>query len=401
MSSEETRGGESRLPLAGVVVLDFAQFLAGPSCALRLADLGADVIKVERPQGGDLCRQLYVADLAFDGDSALFHTINRNKRSLAADLKDPKDLALVKKLIARADVMIHNFRPGVMERLGLGYDVVSGLNPRLVYGVVSGYGSTGPWRDKPGQDLLAQSLTGLAWLSGDASQGPVPVGVSVADILTGAHLVQGVLAALVGRAASGKGARIDVNLMASALDLQFEPLTTYLNMGGDQPKRSSVNNASVHGAAPYGVYATADGYIAIAMTPIDKLAALLGCEALHPYFNTKTWFSERDAIKSILATFLRTRATADWLARLEPADVWCANVLTWPQLLAHPAFAALDATQDVYSASGEALRTTRCPIQIDGKTLKAKRGAPRLGQHNGEIIDEFALSVGDSGRRAG
>jgi CoA:oxalate CoA-transferase len=401
MSSEETRKGESRLPLTGMVVLDFAQFLAGPSCALRLADLGADVIKVERPLGGDLCRQLYVADLAFDGDSALFHTINRNKRSLAADLKDPNDLALVKKLIARADVMIHNFRPGVMERLGLGYDVVSEVNPRLVYGVVSGYGSTGPWRDKPGQDLLAQSLSGLAWLSGDANQGPVPVGVSVADILTGAHLVQGVLAALVGRAISGKGARVDVNLMASALDLQFEALTTHLNMGGDQPKRSRVSNASVHGAAPYGIYATADGYIAIAMTPIDKLAALLGCKALDPYFDKKTWFSERDAIKSILAEFLRNGTTANWLARLETADVWCANVLTWPQLLAHPAFAALDATQDVYGASGEALRTTRCPIQIDGKTLKAKRGAPRLGQHTAEIIAEFALSAENSDRRAG
>jgi CoA:oxalate CoA-transferase len=401
MSSEEARRAEGRLPLAGVVVLDFAQFLAGPSCALRLADLGADVIKVERPQGGDLCRQLYVADLAFDGESALFHTINRNKRSLAADLKDPNDLALVKKLIARADVMIHNFRPGVMERLGLGYDVVSALNPRLVYGVVSGYGSTGPWRDKPGQDLLAQSLSGLAWLSGDASQGPVPVGVSVADILTGAHLVQGVLAALVGRGVSGKGARVDVNLMASALDLQFEPLTTYLNMGGDQPKRSHVNNASVHGAAPYGIYATADGYIAIAMTPIDKLASLLGCEALRPYFEKRTWFSERDAIKSTLAEYLRTGTTANWLARLEPADVWCANVLTWPQLLANPAFAALDATQDVFSAGGEALRTTRCPIQIDGETLKAKRGAPRLGQHTAEVIAEFALSAEGSSRRAG
>jgi CoA:oxalate CoA-transferase len=404
MSAEETRRGQPEgapsggLPLTGVVVLDFAQFLAGPSCAMRLADLGADVVKVERPQGGDLCRQLYVADLAFAGESALFHTINRNKRSLAADLKNPEDLALVKKLIARADVMIHNFRPGVMERLGLGYDVAAALNPRLVYGVVSGYGSTGPWRDKPGQDLLAQSLSGLAWLSGDSTQGPVPVGVSVADILTGAHLVQGVLAALVGRGVTGKGARIDVNLMTSALDLQFEPLTTYLNMGGDQPKRSGVNNASVHGAAPYGIYATADGYMAIAMTPIDKLALLLGCETLRPYFDKKTWFRERDAIKSILATFLRTRPTADWLALLEPADVWCANVLTWPQLLAHPAFAALEATQDVFAASGEALRTTRCPIQINGQTLKAKRGAPRLGEHTAEVIAQFALAAD---RRAG
>ena len=388
-------GEDSTLPLAGIVVLDFAQFLAGPSCALRLADFGADVIKIERPQGGDLCRQLTIADQLFDGDSALFHTINRNKRSLAADLKNPTDLALVKKLIARADVMIHNFRPGVMERLGLGYDKVSELSPRIVYGTVTGYGVSGPWRDKPGQDLLAQSLSGLAWLSGDADQGPVPVGVSVADIFTGAHLVQGVLAALIRRGATGKGGRVDVNLMASALDLQFEPFTAYLNSKAGQPRRSRVSNANVHAAAPYGVYATADGYMALAMTPIGKLADLLSCEALRPYADQATWYRDRDAIKQIIADLLRTRPTAVWLALLEPADIWCAEVLDWPRLEKHPGFAALDAVQDVVSSGGEAMRTTRCPIQIDGETLKSKRGAPRLGQHTEEVLAQFGLA-GDS-----
>ena len=154
-------------PLKGLLVLDFSQFLAGPSCALRLADLGAEVIKIERPQGGDLSRSLYLADQAFAGDSALFHTINRNKKSFAADLKSATDLARVKALIQRADVMVHNFRPGVMDRLGLGFETVSTLNPRLVYAGITGYGTKGPWRDKPGQDLLVQALSGLAWLSGD------------------------------------------------------------------------------------------------------------------------------------------------------------------------------------------------------------------------------------------
>lgn len=389
------------LPLAGLIVLDFAQFLAGPSCALRLADLGADVIKVERPQGGDLCRQLYVADQALDGDSVLFHTINRNKRSLAADLKNAADLDVVKKLIARVDVMIHNFRPGVMERLGLGYEVVAAINPRIVYGAVTGYGGSGPWKDKPGQDLLVQSLSGLAWLSGDADQGPVPMGVSVVDILTGAHLVQGILAALVGRGVTGKGARVDVNLMTSALDLQFEALTTYLKSGAGQPARGGVNNASVHAAAPYGIYATADGYIALAMTPIGRLTDLLGCEALRPYADETAWFRDRDVIKTILVDFLRGRPTADWLEMLEPADVWCAPVFDWPQLQRHPAFAALDATQDIVSAGGEALTTTRCPIRIEGKTLKSSRGAPRLGQHTAQILDEFGLSSVETARRPG
>ena len=331
-----------------------------------------------------------------DGDSALFHTINRNKRSLAADLKDPKDLARVKKLIGRADVMIHNFRPGVMERIGLGYDVVSSINPRVVYGAITGYGDKGPWREKPGQDLLVQSLSGLAWLSGDADQGPVPMGVSVIDILTGAHLVQGILAALVGRSVTGKGARVDVNLMTSALDLQFEAFTTYLNSAAGQPPRSKINNASVHGAAPYGVYATMDGYIAVAMTPIGRLADLLGCEALLPYAEPARWFRERDAIKAILAEFLRRRPSADWLAILEPADIWCAEVFDWPRLERHPGFAALDPVQEVVAASGELLRTTGCPIRIDGRALKSRRGAPRLGQHTAQVLEEFGLSGGAS-----
>jgi CoA:oxalate CoA-transferase len=389
--TRETTSGEADGPLAGLVVLDFAQFLAGPSCAMRLADLGADVIKVERPQGGDLCRQLYVADQALDGDSALFHTINRNKRSFAADLKNAADLDAVKALIARADVMIHNYRPGVMERLGLGYDVVSAINPRLVYGAVTGYGAEGPWRDKPGQDLLIQSLSGFAWLSGDASGGPVPAGVSVMDIITGSHLTQGVLAALVRRGITGKGGRVDVNLMASAIDLQFEPFTTWLNSGAGQPARSEVNNASVHSAAPYGIYQTADGYMAIAMTPIGGLAKLLNCAELQPFADKSTWFPRRDEIKTILVRWLRERPTAHWLGILEPADIWCANVLDWPGLRAHPGFAALDLVQEIESAGGATMSTTRCPIEIDGVAPRSRRGAPRLGQHNAEISTQFSL----------
>src|SRR3954447_22521797 len=172
-------------PLEGLLVLDFSIFLAGPYCALRLADLGARVIKIERPNGGDLCRQLYISNLELDGDSTLFHSINRNKQSYATDLKDPADLEKLKKLIARADVFIQNFRPGIIERLGLDYEAVKTINPRIVYATISGYGKKGPWKDKPGQDLLVQSLSGLPWLTGNGDQGPVPMGLSVADMFTG------------------------------------------------------------------------------------------------------------------------------------------------------------------------------------------------------------------------
>ncbi|WP_131196082.1 CaiB/BaiF CoA transferase family protein [Lichenihabitans psoromatis] len=379
------------LPLAGVLVLDLSQFLAGPSCALRLADFGADVIKVERPQGGDLCRGLHIADLAFEGDSALFHTINRGKQSFTADLKNPGDLRRVAALVERADVLIHNFRPGVMERLGLDYEAARTLNPRLIYATVTGYGEQGPWRNKPGQDLLVQALSGFTWLSGDADQGPVPAGVSVADLAAGSHLAQGVLAALVRRGVTGRGARIEVSLMESALDLQFEQFTTFLNSDRAQPRRSAVNNANVYVAAPYGLYRSADGHLAVAMTPVGRLAELIDCPALAPYTDPARAFADRDAIKAILAVHLATRPTAYWLGLLEPVGIWCAEVLDWPALAAHPGFAALDAIQEVEGEQGARLVTTRCPVRIDGAVLKAQRAGPRLGADTDAIAARFGL----------
>ena len=164
-------------PLRGLVVIDMSQFLSGPYAALRLLDLGARVIKVERPDGGDLCRRLYLTDTEIGGDSTLFHAINRGKESLAIDLKSEADLTTLKKLIGKADVLIQNFRPGVIERLGLGYDIVSAINPRIVCAAITGYGNEGPWVGRPGQDLLAQARSGVMWLSGDEEQGPVPFGL--------------------------------------------------------------------------------------------------------------------------------------------------------------------------------------------------------------------------------
>src|SRR5487761_276400 len=222
-------------PLEGILVLDCSQFLAGPWAALRLADLGARVIKIERPESGDLCRQLYISNLDLDGDSTLFHSINRNKQSFAADLKDPGDRARVEKLIQRADVLVQNFRPGVMEKLGLDYQAARKINSGLIYAQVTGYGQLGPWRDKPGQDLLAQSLSGLAWLNGNADQPPMPFGLATADMFAGAFLVQGILACLVRRGKTGEGGQVEISLLEAVLDYQFEVLTTFLNDGGKLP----------------------------------------------------------------------------------------------------------------------------------------------------------------------
>jgi len=376
-------------PLEGILVVDLSQFLSGPCASLRLADLGARVIKIEKPIDGDLCRKLYVSDVRLDGESTVFHAINRNKESLTADLKASEGREQVKKLIRRADVVIHNFRPGVIERLGLAYDMVREFNQQVVYGQISGYGQEGPWRDLPGQDLLLQSLSGLVWLSGDADQGPVPMGLAVADILCGMHLVQGILACLVRRSATGRGGLVEVSMLESVLDLQFETLTTYFHDGGQLPQRTACNNAHAYLGAPYGIYRTRDGYLALAMGSVLQLGELLGCEALLDYQDPATWFTERDRIKAILASHLETRTTAHWLSVLEPADIWCADVLDWKRLLQHDGFKVLGMLQTVRRRSGTVYQTTRCPIRIDGQRLYSEKGSPDLGEDTDRITTEL------------
>ncbi len=200
------------LPLDGILVLDFSQFLAGPVSAMRLADLGARVIKIERPGTGDIGRTLAFAGIASDGDTLSFHIMNRNKESFAADLKNENDKKDVLELIKKADVIIQNFRPGVMERLGFGYEAVKAINPKIIYASATGYGEKGPWKDRPGQDLLAQSITGFPWLNGSKNEPPIPVGIAIADILTSIHIAHGVTALLLRRERTGIGGFVDTSL---------------------------------------------------------------------------------------------------------------------------------------------------------------------------------------------
>ncbi|GAL27265.1 probable racemase [Vibrio variabilis] len=346
--------------------------------------MGAEVIKIERPGVGDLCRNLVINDQKIGDNSLLFHTFNRNKKSVALNLKSESDLEKVKKLISSADVMIHNFRPGVMERIGLDYSVVSQLNPRIIYGSVSGYGDKGPWRDKPGQDLLVQSLSGLALLSGNAEHNPTPVGLPVLDIAASGNLVQGILAAIIRRGITGKGGLVEVDLMSCAFDIQFEQLTAYVN-DNKEPSRSKIANANIYGAAPYGIYKTADGYLALAMMPIALLAELLECEALNQ-FTQDDAFQQRDEIKDIVADAVKQRTTTAWLEVLEARDVWCADVLDWSRLLEEEGFKALEPLQTVEVTGGEPIKTTRCPIRFDGEYITSSKPAPLLGAHTNQII---------------
>ncbi|WP_276484265.1 CaiB/BaiF CoA transferase family protein [Paraflavitalea pollutisoli] len=377
--------------LQDIIVLDFSQFLSGPSAALRLADMGAQVIKIEKPETGDICRYLYVSDVMIEGESTIFHAINRNKQSYAADLKQPEDLEKIKRLIARADVMMHNFRPGVMERLGLDYNTVKRINPSIVYAEVSGYGTEGPWNHLPGQDLLLQAVSGLTWLSNNEQEGPTPMGVAVVDIFAGTHVAQGILACLYRRTISGEGALVQVSMLESILDFQFEVLTAYFNDGGQLPVRSAVNAAHAYIAAPYGVYKTADGYLSLAMGNILTLASLLGCRPLEAFPQPADWFTRRDEIKTILAAHLAGQSTAYWLSILEPADIWCARVLNYDELMQEEGYKILNMEMVVKTSNGLNITTTRCPIRVDGHLLVSKTGAPVLGEHNEVIERQFGL----------
>lgn len=379
-------------PLEDYLVIDFSQFLSGPSASLRLADMGARVIKIERLGVGDICRTLYTSNLIMNGESSVFHAINRNKESFEVDLKKEDDREMVLELLKKADVMIHNFRPGVMQRLGFDYQTVSAINPTIIYGEISGFGNEdSEWKNKPGQDLLLQSVTGLTSLTGNADSGPVAMGLSIVDMLTGAHLAQGLLASLYRRAINNQGAFVQVSMLESAYDFQFETITTFMNDGGELPQRSAKNNANAYLGAPYGIYQTQNGYLALAMGSIPVLGNLLGCEAISVYQDIAAAFDQRDEIKAILADHLLTGTTEKWLSKLEPADIWCADVLNWQQLFAHDGFKVLDMTQEVEMLDGYKYETTRCPIRIDGELLTSTKGSPKLGQDNEKIIAEFNL----------
>lgn len=378
-------------PLHGILVLDFSQFLSGSLATLRLADMGARVVKIERPGAGDLGRTIYLSDTDVHGENTLFHAINRNKESYAADLKNPSDLDKLRRLITRADVMVQNFRPGVMERLGFGYDNVSQMNNRLVYGIVSGYGTAEAWRHRPGQDLLAQARSGIMWLSGDEGDPPTPMALAIADMLAGHNLCQGILAGLVRRGVTGRGGLVETSLIEALLDFQFEVITTHLNDGRRPPRRSAFRNAHAYLAAPYGVYDTQNGYLALAMTHLPTLGKLLDLPALQEISDQADGFRHRDEIKRIIAKRLNDGTTEHWLEILNAADIWCAEVLDWPELFASQAFEQLAMIQTLRGERGIEILTTRLPIRLDGNLLTSERLAPRVGQHTEAIHREFGL----------
>lgn len=372
-----------QLPLKGVTVLEFSQYLAGPCAGLRLADLGARVIKIERPQRGEAGRKLAIKDLWAGENSLLFHTINRNKESFSADLDNEEDKQWIRKLIAKADVITHNFRPGVMERKGLDYDSVRQINPAIIYTEISGYSEKGPWKNKPGQDLLLQSLSGLTYTTGNQNDPPTPFGLAMGDYLCGNQAVQFILAALIKAKKTGKGSLLQLSLMESLIDFQFEFLTTYFQ-SRKLPIRSGISNANPLLSAPYGLYKTADGYIAIAMMPLNKLNQALQCKELENY-REEDAFLKRDEIKEAINRHLLTGTNEFWLGKAKALDLWIMPVLNWNEMEASDGYRVLDMEQKIKLKNNDSFITTRCPIRINKENIKSDKPAPAVGEHNDAI----------------
>jgi len=377
-------------PLENITVLEFCQYMSGPSSALRLADLGARVIKIERPVTGENGRQLSIKNNFLDDSSLLFHTINRNKESFTADLKSEEGIRKIKRLIRHADVLIHNFRPGVMEKLQLDYENAKAINPKIIYGVITGYGNKGPWKNKPGQDLLIQSISGLTWLSGNKNDPPVPFGLSVADYLCGTHLVQGILASLIKRNKTKAGSLVEVNLLSSLIDLQFEVITTFLNNDLQQQERALNGNGHAYLAAPYGIYKTRNGHIVIAMTDLKHLGNILNVELINGSIDS---FTHRDEIMAKLQQHLLQNDAAHWISLLENAGVWCAEVLDYKQFTEQEGYKITEMDQTISLSENIRYQTTRCPIRFDGEKYFSFRPAPAAGQHTAQIEEEFGLNT--------
>jgi crotonobetainyl-CoA:carnitine CoA-transferase CaiB-like acyl-CoA transferase len=372
-------------PLSGVVVADFTQLMQGPFATQILGDLGADIIKIEPPKG-DWARHFSLLELYKNGESVSFMTFNRNKRSIAIDLKQKEGLDVAQRIVQGADVVVENFRPGVMDRLGLGYEALKQINPRIIYCASSGYGQTGPYVSRPGQDLLVQAMTGMPMLTGHRDDMPASTVAGIADLTTSQLIVYGVCAALFNRERTGQGQRVDANLYNSLLALYSQEVVNYLNGGGLlQRKEHGYPNPYV--GAPYGIYRTADKYIAIAMNPINKLAPLLGIDKYQDVTGQNV-FENEDEICRDLANVLVTKTTRQWLDILLAADIWCAPVYDFSDMEHDPQVAENEMIVSYEHPRAGTFRALGIPVKFDGTPGAVRFPSPLLGQHTVEILRE-------------
>ena len=379
--------------LDGIRIVSFNHFLMGPVGIQLLADLGADVIAIE-PTGGAFQRHWGGANKSVDGQSLLFLLGNRNKRSLALDLKKPEGLAIARKLAAGADVVAENFRPGVMEKLGLGYEDLKAKNPALIFASASGYGRDGPYAERPGQDLLIQAMSGLMAITGSRQGGARAVGVSAADHHGAALLAMGILAALVGRLRSGRGRRVDVNLLSSAIDLQLESFSCYLNGEVPDSVRQPKHISGWYYPAPYGIYPTEDGELAISLTDMATLAEALGLPELAAVTPDEAFTRNEELAESIAGAIAR-KPTAAWLEILERHRIWHARVNDYAEVVADPQVRHNQTFITVPGATGAPVTLVSHPVRYDGAAPEVRLPPQPLGAQNAEILAELGYGTAE------
>lgn len=369
--------------LSGVRVVSFTHFLQGPSATQLLADVGAEVIKVEPPSGA-FERTWSGPDAFLEGDTSVFFLLgNRNVRSLTVDLKDPAWLEVVLKLVAEADVLVESFRPGAMDRLGLGWSRLHELNPRLIYCSLSGYGPDGPYRDRPGQDVLLQSMSGLASATGSASTPPTPVGASLVDQHAAVLGAFGILAALHGRERSGVGSLVESNLLNAALDLQIEPLNYFVN--GFTGIRSESGISSPYYKAPYGVFATSDGHLTLSLNSLETMAAVLE----DPWFaevGEHRSYERREEVNERVAQHLSQQPTDHWEQLFARHRVWFAPVNTYGDVVADPQVSHNKSFTTFEHPEAGTVTVLAHPVTYDGVRPGVRHIPPDLGAANEDVL---------------
>jgi crotonobetainyl-CoA:carnitine CoA-transferase CaiB-like acyl-CoA transferase len=379
--------------LSGYRVLDCSIAMAGPFAGQRLGDLGADVIKVE-PTTGEWQRHAAAGGARGNRINVSFLSLNRNKRSMAVDLKSSEGRDLLYRLVKTSDVFLQNYRPGVAARLGVDYESLRAINPSLVYVSISGYGEDGPYRDRPGQDLLLQALSGAMLSAGAAGSPPQPAGQYLVDAVTASTAFEAVLAALLHRERTGEGQQVTVNMLDVITTLQMQEISVY-TIGGVPQERSAEPHAHVYIRAPYGAFATSDGYLALAMPHLPTLGELIGEPSFADMDAEVDGWGRRDEIYAKVAARLTTRTTQEWFETLSGAGIWVAPVNTYADLVDDPQIAHNGTFVEYDHPTEGRVRTPGFPYKFSRTPAKVDRGAPLTGEHTHEILRDLGLAEDD------